>query len=118
MNKIKAILPSLKEKKRYLVFEISSKTKIKNFKALSGLIWQNSQNFLGDLGLAEAGMWILPDKWSEKAQRGMIRVNNKHVNKLKTSLALVDSFQGEEVVIRSLGVSGILKKAEAKYLSS
>lgn len=118
MSKIKAILPSLREKKRYLVFEISSKSKIKSFKTLSRLIWQNSQLFLGDLGLSEAGIWVLPDKWDEKSQRGIIRVNHRYIHKLKTSLALIKQVQEEDAIVRTVGVSGILKKAESKYLAS
>ncbi len=113
-NKLKPILPTLRERKRYLAFEIVSKAKIKDFSSVSSAIWASLLSFSGELGSAKAGMWILSDKYDTKTQRGIIRINNKYVNELKTSLALIDRIEGSDVLIRSTNVSGILKKA-AKY---
>jgi len=46
----------------------------------------------------------------------LIKVSNKHVNNLKAALALITNIGREEVIVKSVGVSGILKKAEKKYL--
>ena len=46
-------------------------------------------NFLGDLGMADAGIIPLDDIWNSKTQRGILRVNNKHVNDLIASLIFV-----------------------------
>ena len=43
---------------------------------------------------------------------------NKEVDKLKTSLALINQLNDEEITIRTIGVSGILKKARNKYFAS
>ncbi len=115
-KKIKPILPSLREKKRYLTFEILSKSKIKDFSSVSGSIWASSLSFLGESGTAKAGIWLLPDKYNSKTQRGIIKVSNKHVNNLKASLALIKQIEGNDVIVRSMTVSGMLKKA-SKYLA-
>jgi len=115
-TKIKPLLPSLREKKRYLAFEIISKSKIKDFSAVSGAIWANSLSFMGELGAAKAGIWLLPDKYNEKTQRGIIKVGNKYVNELKAALALIDKIDGSEAIVRSLTVSGMLNKA-SKYIA-
>lgn len=118
MVKIKPILPSLREKKRYLAFEIVSKNKIDSFSSVSRAVWDYSLQFLGEKGVAQAGIWLLSDKYDPKTQRGLIRVSNKYVNDLKSVLTLIDKIENREVIVRSVGVSGILKKAETRYLAS
>lgn len=118
MVKIKPILPSLREKKRYLAFEIVSNTKIESFQSVSRAIWDYSLQFFGEKGVAQAGIWLLSDKYNPKTKRGLIRVNNRYVNDLKSALTLIDEIENNEVIVRSVGVSGILKKAETRYLAS
>jgi len=115
-NKLKPLLPSLREKKRYLAFEVLSRAKIKDFDAVSDAILNNSEDFLGQLGMSRAGLMILRDKWNADTQKGLIRVNNKNVDNLKAALTMVDKVDDEDAIVRSLGVSGILNKAEKKYL--
>ncbi|MBU4492823.1 MAG: hypothetical protein KKA61_00470, partial [Nanoarchaeota archaeon] len=64
-----------------------------------------------------AGIWVLPDKWNPKKQRGMIKVNNKYVDKLRTSLTLIKRFKRHQIIVKSVGVSGIINKADKKYLA-
>ena len=110
-KKLKPILPTLRERKRYLSFEIIGKHKIKDFSSVSSAVWSSLTSFMGELGCAKAGIWVLNDKYDEKTQRGIIKVGHKHVNELKTSLALINEIEKNEVIVRSLNVSGILKKA-------
>ncbi|MBI2647534.1 hypothetical protein HYW99_03585 [Candidatus Woesearchaeota archaeon] len=114
-TKLKQILPSLREKKRYLVFEVISKEGISDFEALSNAIWQCSLQLLGQLGVAKSGLMVLTNKWNQKLQRGIIKVNHKHVDALKASFIFARKIENKEVILRSIGVSGILNKAEKKY---
>jgi len=116
-KKIKAVLPSLREKKRYLVFNIVSKKNIKSFSEVSELVWQASLRFLGEIETAKAGIWVLPDKWNPKKQKGIIKVNNNYLDKLKTALALIKSFKRQQIIVKSVGVSGMINKADKKYLA-
>ena len=112
-QKLKPILPSLREKKRYLAYEVISKDKV-SFEHVQKAIMSAALKVLGQLGVAKAGIIILKDKWINS--RGLIRVAHKHVDNLRTALMFVDKVDNEEVIIRSVGVSGILRKAENKYL--
>lgn len=114
--KNKPLLPSLKEKKRYVAFEIISKSRIRAFSKITESIYTSARTFAGDLGLAAMGLQVLPEKYSED-QKGILRVSSSHVDELKAALSLVDEIDGEEVIMRSLGVSGMLNKAE-KYIAS
>lgn len=110
MAKLKPILPSLREKKRYLAFEVLSKSRIKSYSSVSKAIWQGMLSFNGTRGAAQAGMMLLPEKYDDKTQRGIIRVNHKAVDALKGSLVLVQDIDNTPSIVRSLGVSGSLRK--------
>lgn len=113
---MKPLLPTFRERKRYLAFEIISKKPVGDFKAVSYSIWSFALQFLGELECSKAGIWILADTYNQEKQRGLIRVSHAFVDKLRGSLALVQQVNNEEVVIRSRGVSGMLKKAHEKYI--
>ena len=104
---MKTILPTLKEKNRYLVYEIRNSKKyttneIKN--EMKKAILQ----FLGELECAKANILILDDF---KKNRGIIKVNNKYVDKVKVALMLIRSF-----IVETVYVSGTLKKARLKLI--
>ncbi|MBW3019324.1 hypothetical protein KY329_04025 [Candidatus Woesearchaeota archaeon] len=112
---IKPILPSLKEKKRYLVFEIISKSKIKAFSAVSKAIYASAFSFAGDFGVAEMGLQF--PKFDADKQKGILRVGADMVDELRASLALVEDIDGEPCIIDTIGVSGILNKAEKNFMA-
>ena len=114
-TKLKPVLPSLREKKRYLVFEVISKDIISEGNAVANAILHYSFQFLGQLGTAQAGIMVLNNKWDSKLQRGIIKVAHKHVDAVKAALTLADKIDNKKVIFRSVGVSGILRKAEIKY---
>lgn len=78
---------------------------------MSTAISEECLRFLGELGCAKAGIQIL-DVWNN--QKGIIRVDNKSVNELKSALILIKEIDGKNVIIKTKGVSGILKKAKEK----
>lgn len=114
---MKRILPTLRQKKRYIVFEIIADKKITDFKAVSKAIWDKSLKLLGELGVSKAGIWVLEEKFDPELQRGIIKVDNKYVPQAKSALLMVDKIGNQKVILKSVGVSGILKKACQKYLT-
>ncbi len=117
-TRLKPILPSLREKKRYLAFEVISKSGIYDYNQIAGAINDSLLQLIGQLGAGKAGIKFLEDKFNKGLQRGIIKVNHKHVDHLRASLALIKDIDEKEVIVRSIGVSGILKKAENRYLAS
>ena len=115
--KIKPLLPSLREKKRYLAYEVISKHRFNDAVHVNKAILDAANDFLGDLGMAKAGILPINDKWNADSQRGIMRVNNKHVDELKASFVFVKGIEGKEVIVKSVGASGILRKAQQKYLN-
>ncbi len=118
MKGLKPLLPTLKEKKRYLAFEIISKSRIKAFSEVSKAIWGSTLAYAGTKGTARMGIWVLPEKYNADKQRGLIRVTHRSLDELKASLALINQMEQQPVIVRSIGASGILAKAEKKYIAS
>jgi len=111
--KLKPILPSLREKKRYIAFEILAEDMLE-LKSVENAIVGTSQGFLGELTMAKTGMRMLPDTFNDN--KGLIRVGSPYVDHVKAALGLVDKIDQKPVSVRSLGVSGILNKAVTNYL--
>ena len=105
---LKPLLPSLKEKKRYIAFEVLSDNEINQEEAYKA-IENNSKDYLGSLGLSKASFLPL-NIW--KNNRGIIKVAHKEADNMKASLTLIKNINQKNVVIRSIGVSGVLNKAK------
>ena len=116
-TKLKPILPSLREKKRYLAFEVISREKISDLAQVSSAVYSSSLQFMGYAEAAKAGVMMLNNKWNQNTQRGIVRVGHRHADVMKASLAFISRIENKEAICRSLGVSGILKKAENNYLN-
>jgi RNase P/RNase MRP subunit POP5 len=106
----------MREKKRFLVFQIIAKNRF-NFDSVHNALQHECLDFLGTNGCSDAGIMFLKEKWDIENQTGVARVNTKFVDKLKTSLALTKKIEGKEVIVKNIGVSGVLKKAEEKFAS-
>lgn len=106
------LLPTLREKKRYLVYEVLSESAVKQQDAEAN-IKAAFHEFLGDLGMAKAGIMFLKD-WENN--KGIIKMSHKEVDNVKAALTLVKEVNGNKAIVKSLGLSGILEKARARYL--
>ena len=104
---MKSLLPSLKEKKRYVAFEIINDKSL-NQKNIEKAIYDGCQSFLGNLNYSKAGINILSEKGDNKT--GVIRVNNKYTDHVKSALMMIREINGKKVIVKSTKVSGILKK--------
>ena len=100
MKKLK-LLPTLKEKRHYLVL-ITKKNEKEIEKALL--------DFLGILNYARANPMIVEKGKTKSKFYFILAVTTKYVNAVKAALALTKD-------IRCVGVSGTIKKAKKKFLS-
>lgn len=102
---MKRLLPSLREKKRYIVFEYD---KTMDTKKITTIVENALERFLGILGMSKANPVVMEDKFLDG--QGIIRINHAFKDEVIVGLSLI-----EETSVRVIGVSGILKKAETKY---
>ncbi len=63
-------------------------------------------------------MMLMRAKYDPEKQRGLLRVSHDQVHHVRASLALVRKVGEQPVVVRSIGVSGVLRKAESRYCAS
>ena len=106
MAKIKPLLPSLKEKKRYLAYEIIAKHDIHN---TGKIILKEIQPFLGTILMAKSGVM---DIQQDTPNRGILKISHKYINEIKAALTMITTINQQDVIVRSLKVSGILNKVK------
>ena len=104
---MKVILPTLKERNRYLVYEIKNNKKY-TISEIRKEMRKAMLQFLGELEYAKANILILDDF---KKNRGVIKASHKYVDKIKVALMLIKNF-----IVETKGVSGTLKKARIKFI--
>jgi len=105
--KPKVLLPSLKEKKRYIAFEVKAEKRITEKEAKEHLKMA-VKDYIGELGLARAGLMFTND-WENS--KGIARVSNKETDNVKAAFATLREINGQKAMVRSLRVSGVLAKA-------
>ena len=116
-KKKRLLLPSLRERKRYLAFEITSESQIDDFETVSSEIDKNLLSFMGEIGTASSGITLIKDCWDKKKQRGILMMSDTHVRAAQSTLALIEHIKSNPVMIRSLGASGILRKIKERYIA-
>ncbi len=109
---LKPLIPSLKEKKRYLAFEVISKNNIP-FNSVKEKIISTYKEYFGIIGYLKANLNVL-NEW--KDNKGIIKIGNKYTDEAKASLTFINNINDNKVMIRCLGVSGIIKKLKTKYM--
>jgi RNase P/RNase MRP subunit POP5 len=112
IHKQKILLPTLKENQRYVVYKVIAKNVLKNFGDINNNILLQCNSTLGIFDGGNAG--LLSAKYNIEKMTGVIRVNNKYVDKLKVCLGLIKNLNGQDVTVDCIYVSGMLHKAVDK----
>ncbi|MDD4878123.1 MAG: Rpp14/Pop5 family protein [Candidatus Nanoarchaeia archaeon] len=107
---VKAMAPSMREKKRYIAFEAAAEKPLPR-DAVVREIRESMNSLIGTLGMAKAGLIFLPD-WENN--KGVLRISHKYTDIAKSAIALVKQINGTNVIIKSITISGILKKSRNK----
>ncbi len=106
--KEKPLQPSLREKKRYLVYEVLSKQAIQP-KDVSLAIKSAMQEYVGTLGLGKAGLMFFDKDYTNN--KGFVRVSHTSLDELKASLPFIKQINGLDVIVKSVTASGMIEKA-------
>ena len=109
MPKLK-LLPSLREKKRYLAYQVLSPQPLS--KDFSNHLFRHTQRVLGLFDSAQTGLQNV--QYDAQKQKGVLRIGHKYVDKVRTALILLQSYDSKEVLCRTLTVSCMLGKAKEK----
>lgn len=106
---MKAIYPTLKEKKRYLLLKIHSEDSF-SFSIIEKEVIEQIKDFLGEFELSKAGVIFLRETWNSKSKTFIVRVGIKHVDAFKSSIIFIKSIKNKPVILSSIKTSGKLNK--------
>jgi len=79
------LLPSLRERKRYVCFQVISENPI-SYSDLEEAIWNHLLDFYGEFGVSLILPWIHKELWNEKQQIGVIECRRNEVQKVLACL--------------------------------
>ena len=113
-KKPKPLPSSLRGRRRYIAYQVLSEDKF-IFQDLTNSIWHSLLNLLGELGSAQADIWIVKDTYDEAKQIGIIRCSHDNVEKVRAALALIERIGDVRVVVKVLGISGSIKATKMKF---
>ena len=109
--------PSLRERKRYLRFEVISEREIDK-RELMKEIWNSLYSLYGDVGVSESKLWLIDYHGVEdrkvgdaKCGLGVLRCAHDKVEEVRASLACIHSVNDARVGIRVVRTSGSIKGA-------
>lgn len=114
MGELQPAPKSLREKKRYIVFEVLC-DRDREVGQVVDAVWGAVLEFLGQEGAAKADPWVLGDLFDAEKQIGGVKVNKDEVEEVRAALALVQDIGGEESALQVLGVTGTMDSAREKY---
>ena len=101
--------PTMREKRRYAVFEaISEKPRRKE--EVGRALWSAVLETLGTLGAARSA--FLFAEFDDQSQKGILRSTNIDLPFIRGSLALLAKIGESKALIRIIGVTGSIKKAK------
>ena len=104
------LLASLKQKKRYIVFEIVSDV---NFEAdgVRKAVNDALLSFIGQLGIAKTSPMFV----KFENNKFIMKINHKFVDECISAIILIKKIKNQEVIVKSVITSGTLKKV-SNYL--
>jgi ribonuclease P/MRP protein subunit POP5 len=112
MVKPKPMLSSMREKKRYLAFEIISEQEINDPKPIIESLNRAIIELIGSIEAGKAGILVIAEKYNAAKKKGLVKVNNKYMDKARAAFVLMKKINDHDVIVRSLGASGMICKAE------
>ena len=105
--------PTLKEKKRYVLFEVVSGRKFGKEQVKRAVTTAVSES-IGTIGLADAEFAFID--FDEKAQKGILRCTNTKLEQVKAALALLSEIDLYKAFVYIRTVTGSLKKATSRVI--
>ncbi len=108
---LKTISSTARERKRYLLVKVESESSVEK-KELENAILNSCLQFLGELGVAKAGIQVVSDTWNGKTV--IVKTGHKYVDETKFALNLIKSIADRKVRLSVTKVSGAILKLKGE----
>jgi RNase P/RNase MRP subunit POP5 len=105
-NQAIRLKPSMRDKERYVAFEMISKESLPG--NADRLLVAEVKALLGVFQSAKAK--VTPMKYNPEKQRGIIRVERKYQDTLKSCFVMINNLNKQNVLIRTIRISGMISK--------
>jgi ribonuclease P/MRP protein subunit POP5 len=126
IQKLKILPPTLRDKKRYIAFEITSKGMLCREDVIS-MILDGSLYLYGACGTGKFELWVVKlwrcnpgenpsDGINELRMKGILRCKREEVNSVRAVIPTITNFRGKPVVFHTLGISGTIKSAIKNFI--
>ena len=106
MARIKPLLPTLRERKRYLAFEVLSEKELQ-WASIKKAVFDAMKEYVGIDGISDAGLLFVKNN----GNKGILRVSHTSLNKVRAALIFIKNIDSQKVMVKSIGASGMLNKA-------
>lgn len=103
---MRRLIPTLRNKKRYVAFEIISDAP-HDIQDAKKALWDSLLRLFGEVGSAKIDAHFVDEQC--KGKKGIIRCAHTGTDELLSSMAFVSSISGKKAVFRSLGMSSTIK---------
>jgi ribonuclease P/MRP protein subunit POP5 len=113
-DRLNILPPTLREKERYLIFELMSKEE-HELADIVNAIWSTSLQLFGEVGTSSFNLWIPSNLYDKKRKKGIIKCNHTSVEEVRMILASITEVRTDKVAFSVLGVTGTIKSAKSKF---
>jgi len=103
---LKIIPSTARERKRYLLVKIESSDTIDR-RDIENAILNSCLQFLGELGVARAGIIVMSDTYNGKTV--VVKTGHKFIDETKSAISLIKSIGNKKVRLSTVKVSGAIK---------
>ena len=117
--KLKVLPPTLRKNKRYLTVDIKIENSI-NKDDLVNIVWDACIKFQGECMTSNFYLWVMKFYEFENIDgyhhyKAIVRCQREFVDNVRSSLALVNKYNGKYISMTTVGLSGTIK-ASQKYI--
>ena len=125
IQKIKILPPTLRDKKRYIAFEVTSQGSLGRDDIISMML-DGSMYLYGACGTAKFELWVVK-LWlctngddievpHQHKMKGILRCRREEIEYVRAVLPTITNFRGKLVVFHTLGISGTIKSAIKNFI--
>jgi RNase P/RNase MRP subunit POP5 len=114
-------MPSMKEKKRYVVFRVTSEAaagKKPGYEEVKGAVMDSALCWMGEKGVSLSALRLLRNLWDQERMEGWLSCTPKAVDDVKLSLALIHQIGDNRVIFRAVSVTGTIKAGTCSLASA
>jgi ribonuclease P/MRP protein subunit POP5 len=126
IQKLKILPPTLRDKKRYIAFEVTSQGSLGRDEVIS-MILDASLYLYGACGAGKFDLWVIklwrcktdkdsPECINEYRMKGILRCRREEIDSVMAIIPTITNFRGKPVVLHTLGISGTIKSAIKKFI--